>query len=111
MVTYLSPGTAVDPYSGEPVGEDWTDVTRTDAPAAFVLSSASSDTSDGTNITTRVTWTLYVPEGERSPGPRDRVEFDGQVFSQDGVPIRERNPFTGWAPYAQVRLTLEGGAG
>lgn len=103
-VTYLTPVDELDPYSGEPVGEDWSNPTRTDAPAAFVLSSATDSTNDGTRETTTITWTLHIPEGEISPGPSDRVEFDGEQFVLDGRPIRERNPFTDWAPYAQVRL-------
>lgn len=103
-VTYLTPTIITDPYSGQPGGEDWTNPARTEAPAAFVLSAATDSTNDGTNETTTTTWTLYIPEGATSPGPHDRVEFDGQVFVLDGQPIREQNPFTGWAPYAQVRL-------
>lgn len=103
-VTYLTPAVVTDPYSGQPVGEDWSDPTRTDAPSAFVLSSSTDSTNDGTRETTRLTWTLHIPEGELEPGADDRVEFDGQMFVLDGRPIREQNPFTGWAPYAQVRL-------
>jgi len=109
-VTYLTPGEITDPYSGLPVGEDWESPTRTDAPTAFVLSAATDKANDGTSATVTLTWTLFVPEGEISPGPSDRVEFDGQVFSLDGKPIREVNPFTGWAPYAQVRIERAEGA-
>lgn len=111
MVTYLTPTLAADPYSGQPAGDDWAEPVRTEAPSAFVLSSSTLDTSDGTNLTTSESWTLYVPEGEVEPGPRDRIEVDGQVFVMQGRPVRERNPFTGWAPYAQARLTRAEGKG
>lgn len=107
-VEYLRPGVVIDPYSGEPDGEDWAAATRHPAGAAFVLSSFTDSTSDGTNATVGESWTLYIPTGSPSPGPTDRVLFDGAVFVQDGVAVRERNPFTGWAPYAQVRLRREG---
>lgn len=103
-VTYLTPKLELDPYSGKVIAEDWSEPTATDAGAAFVLSSATSQSNDGTNETTSLAWTLHIPEGSPSPGARDRVAFDGQVFVLDGRPIRERSPFTGWAPYAQVRL-------
>lgn len=108
-VVYLTPRLVDDPYSGAATSEDWSDPAPTEAPSAFVLSSTTADTSDGQNITTAVAWTLYVPEGEVEPGPRDRVEFAGEVFAIDGAVIREVNPFTGWAPYAQARLTRVGG--
>lgn len=110
MVEYLTPTMVVDPVSLEDVSEDWRDPAVTDAPNAFVLQAATGTTSsDGVESMDSQAWTLFVPEGEREPGARDRVRFDGQVFVQDGVAIREVNPFTGWAPYAQVRLVrLEG---
>lgn len=108
MVAYLTAGVKADPYSGQPIGEDWSNPTRTEAPAAFVLSASTDASSDGTNRTVSTVWTLFVPEGEKSPEPGDRIDFDGQLFVMDGVPIRERNPFTGWAPYAQVRLERSG---
>lgn len=105
MVTYLSPGMIMDPVSGLPEREDWANAKRVDAPRAFVLQAATStDDADGTARTDKQTWTLYIPEGELEPGRRDRIEFDGTLFAQDGVCVREVNPFTGWAPYAQVRL-------
>lgn len=109
MVTYLSPVVVEDPYSGQPGAPDWSSPIRTEAPAAFVLSASTDAVSDGTNRTVSTVWTLHIPEGEQSPKRGDRIEFDGQEFVMDGVPIRERNPFTGWAPYAQVRLERSGG--
>lgn len=111
MVTYLTPTVELDPYSGLPVGEDWGNPVRTEAPSAFVLSSTTSVGADNANQTTTTTWTLYVPEGEISPPVDARIEFDGEVFTQNGKAIREVNPFTGWAPYAQVRLTRSEGKG
>lgn len=105
MVEYLSPVLKIDPVSLLPIGEDWEHATVTDAPAAFVLSASTrTSSSDGVESVDSEAWTLFVPAGEQSPEPRDRVRFDGQVFVQDGVAVREVNPFTGWAPYAQVRL-------
>lgn len=103
-VTYLRPGVKIDPYSGEPDGEDWESATEHPAGAAFVTSLVSSSTSDGTDEDTTVGWQLRVPEGSPSPGPADRIRFDGHVFAQDGTAIRPVNPFTGWAPYARVML-------
>lgn len=105
MVSYLLPVLIVDPVSGLPEREDWEAAKRVEAPRAFVLQAATStDDADGTARTDRQSWTLYIPEGEVEPGRRDRIEFDGTLFAQDGVCVREVNPFTGWAPYAQVRL-------
>jgi hypothetical protein len=82
---------------------------RVDAPAAFILNSSTSETTDGQSDSATVGWVLYIPEGEVEPHPGDKVELDGVTFAQNGRPLRERNPFTGWAPYAQVRLTMQEG--
>lgn len=76
-----------------------------------MLSGSTLDASDGANVTTAESWTLHIPAGEVEPGPRDRVEWDGAVFVLEGRPVRERNPFTGWAPYARARLSRAGGRG
>lgn len=110
VVTYLTAKREVDPYSGQPVGLDWDEPTRTEAPEAFVLNSSSSNTNDGQSTTTEIAWMLFIPTGEVEPKPGDRVEFDGTVFAMNGRPLRQRNPFTDWAPYAQVQLTMQGGA-
>ena len=110
-VFYLRPTVVTDPYSGVPDSEDWGAPERIDVPAAFVITSDTSTSTDGTNEADAQSWTLYIPAGAPSPGPRDRVEFDGVVFAQDGIPVREVNPFTGWAPYARVRLRAARRAG
>lgn len=108
-VAYLRPTMVADPRSGGAlVREDWANPQRIPAEGAFVLSADTDSTSDGRSETTSQTWTLYVPDGVAEPAPSDRVEFDGIVFVQDGRAVRERNPFTGWAPYAQVRLVRTG---
>ena len=108
-VTYLRPTMVGDPRAGGAlVREDWSNPARVPAAGAFVLSADTDSTSDGSNETTSQSWTLYVPDGADEPQPTDRVEFDGHVFVQDGRAVRERNPFTGWAPYAQVRLVRTG---
>jgi hypothetical protein len=108
-VVYLRPTMVADPRSGGAlVREDWSDPQRIPAEGAFVLSADTDSTSDGSNETTSQSWTLYVPVGVAEPDSSDRVDFDGAVFVQDGRAVRERNPFTGWAPYAQVRLIRTG---
>lgn len=109
VVAYLTPAKTLDPYSGLPTSLNWDDVTRTEAPAAFVLNSGSSAETDGQSSTVQVNWTLYIPQGEIEPAAGDRIDVDGVIFVQNGRPLRQRNPFTGWAPYAQVQLTQQGG--
>ena len=67
MVTYLTATPKLDPYSGEEIGKDWTSPIPTEAPTAFVLSASTDASSDGTNRTVSTIWTLFIPEGEKSP--------------------------------------------
>lgn len=110
MVEYLTPTMERDPVSGLEVRENWAAATVTQAPGAVVLTpQTDTKTADGVESMDSQGWTLYVPEGEAEPGVRDRIRMDGVVFAQVGVCVRQRNPFTGWAPYAQVKLiALEG---
>lgn len=109
MVTILRGTPVQDPYSGQETGLDWTNPERIESPELFVLQDTSSSESDGIQTTTTDAWRLYVPEGAIAPTARDRIEYDGERWTLAGNPLRERNPFTGWAPYASVRIVREEG--
>lgn len=92
-----------DPYAADGVVIDWADPEQLIV-WGFLASTSSSDVGGEVRteqLSERVL-TLGDPDADVRAG--DRFVIDGATWSVDGVPSRDRNPWTGARPSLVVRL-------
>jgi len=125
----LRAGLIEDPYSGEMVEGDWDAPTALTIPGAFVAQSSTSILGDATRTQALESKSLFCdPEfdvrlGDRIfvgvfvpallPGvdvltspvtvPSATVQ-QGDMYTIDGIPAADVNPWTGWQPAREIPL-------
>lgn len=93
-----------DPYNPDRAIEDWSGVDEAEI-EGFITTSASADLDDAARAETDTSAVLTVPDPTADVRRGDRVrDASGRVWSVEGVPTSETNPFTGWRPTLQCDL-------
>lgn len=88
---------------GATVPGSWDDPDTIELPGAWVSFTTTTASVDGARSEQLILATLYDPShGDVRSGDRIRVGDD--TYPVTSKPIRQINPFTGWAPYTEVPL-------
>ncbi|MDN3309564.1 hypothetical protein QWJ90_01330 [Microbacterium oryzae] len=100
----LRPRMIDDPYSDEQTPGGWDEPDELPIDGAFIAQSSTSRVGTATRTQAIEAKSLYCdPAADVQPG--DRIRADGEVFTVDGFPAADTNPFTGWQPVMEVPLT------
>lgn len=86
----------------DPDGNDVYGDTETPIYGAFAPSGSTELVQGQATVITHDT--IYLAEGQSTPGPHDKVRVRGIVRDIDGTPNDYHNPHTGTHPGAVVRL-------
>jgi hypothetical protein len=110
-VTIQSPGTTLDPYSGDPVtawdldeGQSWsTEPSEVDVAHVGVEPRPSSEPVEAARNAVVAGFTLYFPPATTITA-HNRVVVRGGTYNVLGDAADWRSPFTGWAPGVVVQV-------
>ena len=91
-------GIIEDPYSGEPIGEDWASPDEEALDGAYFSSQGSTDSDGDVRRQTTTGKQLIVPDPDADVRRGDRIRQGTRVWSIVGFPENDTNPFTGWQP-------------
>lgn len=94
----LRAGTITDPYSGEPIGEDWAHPDEEPLDGAYFSSQGSTDSDGEVRRQTATGKQLIIPDPDADVQRGDRIRQGTRVWSIVGFPEADKNPFTGWQP-------------
>lgn len=97
-------GQILDPYSGEPIDEDWAHPDELPLDGAYFSSQSSSDGSDEVRRQTATGMQLIIPDPDADVQRGDRIRQGSRVWSIVGFPEADTNPWTGWQPTLVVDL-------
>lgn len=93
-----------DEYADEDVEADWSDPDEIPIPNAFVAQSSTSRSTTESRVQMLEAKSLFCPP-EFDVRPNDRIRDGGDVYTIDGIPAADMNPFTGWTPAREIPLT------
>ena len=101
----LRAGLIPDPYDPDSViAEDWANLDRLTF-RAYISSGASTESAADRREQVVSRSVLVVPDPAIDIRRGDRIEDDaGRVWTVQGFPARDQNPFTGWRPTLVVAL-------
>lgn len=104
QATRLRASAKVDPYSGEPTGQDWSSPDELDlGRGAFDPGASTEPTADGRNaVITTPAW--LGPDVDADILAGDRLRVRGRVWEVLGDPLRYSHPITGWRAGVRVNL-------
>ena len=102
--TRLRAAAVLDPYSGEPVGEDWGNPEEEPIAGAYFSSQASSDGDGEVRRQTETGQVLVIPDPDADVRRGDRIRRGSRVWRVVGFPEADVNPWTGWQPTLLVEL-------
>lgn len=96
-----------DPYSQKTVAGDWSDPDVYPIRGAFIAQTSTSLLGNATRTQALESKSLYCdPDADVRKGDRIRDGEEGApVYTVDGIPAADTNPFTGWTPTREVPLT------
>lgn len=93
-----------DPYSKKQVHGDWSDPDEIAIPRAFVAQSSTSMLGNASRSQALEAKSLYcAPDADIRKG--DRIRDGDEIYTVDGIPAADTNPFTGRTPVREVPLT------
>ncbi|MCC4250713.1 hypothetical protein [Microbacterium testaceum] len=93
-----------DEYADEDVAADWSDPDEIPIPNAFVAQSSTSRTTTANRVQMLEAKSLFCPP-DFDIRANDRIRDGGIVYTIDGIPAADTNPFTGWTPVREIPLT------
>lgn len=97
------PADVWDPISQTWIKGDWSTPEEKEIEGAFVAQSSTAMLADATRTQALEAKSLYCPpDADIREG--DRVRHGTEVFTIDGIPSSDTNPFTGWGPVREVPL-------
>lgn len=97
------PAQVWDPLSQTNIRGDWSTLTETEIAGAFIAQSSTSILGDATRTQALEAKSLYCdPDTDIRKG--DRVRQGTDVYTVDGIPAADTNPWTGWRPVREVPL-------
>lgn len=99
----------IDPYSGKPIGEDWSDPDVLELVDAFVSSSTSSANNSEVREQVTTAKSLYLDDPDADVRKGDRIRTPGHLYVIEVLPEADVNPFTGWQPVREVPLVERDG--
>lgn len=103
----LRPGQELDPYAEKETPSDWGTPEVLPLRGAFIAQSSTSTLSDPTRSQALEAKSLYCQPGDdvqKGDRIRDGDTDDAPVYTVDGIPAADTNPFTGWQPVREVPL-------
>lgn len=100
----LRAGTVTDPYSGETIGEDWSNPSESPLDGAYFASQSSTDQDDPVRALTSTVKQLIIPNPRADVARGDRIRNGARTWKVVGFPEADKNPFTGWQPTLVVDL-------
>lgn len=93
-----------DAYADADVDADWSDPDEVPIPGAFIAQSSTSLVGSATREQALESKSLYcAPDADVQKG--DRIRDGADVYTIDGIPSADTNPFTGWTPAREIPLT------
>ncbi len=99
----------LDPYSQKPIPADWTNPDELALDGAFVASSSTAVTATATRTQVLEAKSLYLDDPDADVREGDRIRVGGLIYTIDGFPAADMNPFTGWQPVRELPLTRSKG--
>lgn len=94
----------IDPYSQQATIGDWSDPDVLTLHGAFVAQSSTARTNDATRTEILESKSLFCsPAADVTE--YDRIRAGGAVYTIDGIPAADPNPWTGWQPVLEIPLT------
>ncbi|MGW9345592.1 hypothetical protein ACWGR3_28985 [Streptomyces albidoflavus] len=95
-----------DPYSEEAVEADWSDPDVMPIPGAFIAQSSTSTIGSATRSQALEAKSLFCdPDFDVQKDDRIRDGEDGApIYTVDGIPAADTNPWTGWTPAREIPL-------
>jgi hypothetical protein len=103
-VTILRGKPILDPYSHVQIDADWNNPDEIDIDGAFIAQSSTSTAITATRAQQLESKSLYCdPDSDVRTG--DRIRDAGALYTIDGIPAADTNPFTGWQPVQEIPLT------
>ncbi|MFI8593733.1 hypothetical protein ACIGCK_04795 [Microbacterium sp. NPDC078428] len=102
----LRGGLVTDPYSGGQIPADWANPVVLEIPGAFIAQSSTSTLGDSTRTLALESKSLFCPpDTDVQIGDRIREGGEGgTVYTIDGIPSADVNPWTGWQPVREIPL-------
>lgn len=94
----------IDPYSGQTTLGDWESATESNIDGAFVSSSSTSANSSAARNELLEDKSLYLHDPNSDVQAQDRIKADGVIYTIDGMPSADKNPWTGWQPVREIPL-------
>ncbi len=93
-----------DEYADKEIEADWSDPDEIEIPRAFVAQSSTSLTSTANRVQALEAKSLFCPP-DFDVRAGDRIRDGETVYTIDGIPAADTNPFTGWTPTREIPLT------
>ena len=95
---------SLDPYSKKLSKADWTNPDVVTIAGAFVAQSSTTSQADASRTSGDESMSLYcAPDSDVRQF--DRIRTSRGVYQIDGIPAADVNPFTGWQPVMETRLS------
>lgn len=94
----LRAGVVTDPYSGDPIGEDWKNPDEEPIDGAYFSSQSSTDSDGEVRRQTATGKQLIIPDPDADVRRGDRIRQGTRTWTVEGFPEADKNPFTGWQP-------------
>lgn len=104
-VTRLRADAAVDPYSGESVGNDWTSPDSLDIPGCGIADGGSLEPTQDARNAVESDFDVIAPYGVDVTAA-DRLVIRGLTCQVQGRPFDWMNPLTGWQPGTVIRAKV-----
>ena len=100
----LRAGRKADPYNPDGGIDDWGSAVTLEF-TGFIASSSSTVLVDGAREEVSSTAVLTCGDPDIDVRVGDRIEdASGRVWSVEGIPSRDKSPFTGWSPTLEASL-------
>lgn len=96
-----------DPYNPSRTVEDWT-LPTVDLPltGCYINSTSTNVLPAAARTQQDIYKSLFSPDPTVDVKVGDRIlDVDGYLYQIKDRPVRDRNPFTGWQPIAEIPLT------